>query len=182
MTGTIEPVQVAIEVRRGIEEAFRVFTDEIAAWWPVAGHSVEPDQVEAVVLEGRLGGRLFERWHGGGEADWGRVVAWEPPERLVMTRQGGAGQVVKTCLAGRAAVAWPVRLGVVAAMARHRGAAAGRAADVSGRPGGRVLAPIPGQLRTADRAAGHDQGLGPAQPGVQVQGDAAHRPPPPGAV
>ena len=84
MTGTIEPVQVAIEVRRGIEEAFRVFTDEIAAWWPVAGHSVEPDRVEAVVLEGRLGGRLYERWHDGGEADWGRVVAWEPPQRLVL--------------------------------------------------------------------------------------------------
>ena len=87
MTGTIEPVQVAIEVRRGIEEAFRVFTDEIAAWWPVAGHSVEPDQVEAVVLEGRLGGRLYERWHDGGEADWGRVVTWEPPRRLVLSWQ-----------------------------------------------------------------------------------------------
>ena len=61
MTRAIEPVQVAIEVRRGIEEAFRVFTDEIAAWWPVAGHSVEPDRVAAVVLEGRLGGRLYER-------------------------------------------------------------------------------------------------------------------------
>jgi uncharacterized protein YndB with AHSA1/START domain len=85
MTATIEPVQVAIEVRRGIEEAFRVFTAEIAAWWPVAGHSVEPDRVEAVVLEGRLGGRLYERWHDGGEADWGRVVAWEPPERLVLS-------------------------------------------------------------------------------------------------
>jgi uncharacterized protein YndB with AHSA1/START domain len=85
MTGTIEPVQVAIEVRRGIEEAFRVFTAEIAAWWPVAGHSVEPDRVEAVVLEGRLGGRLYERWHDGGEADWGRVVAWEPPQRLVLS-------------------------------------------------------------------------------------------------
>ena len=84
MTGAIEPVQVAIEVRRGIEEAFRVFTDEIAAWWPVAGHSVEPDRVEAVVLEGRLGGRLYERWHDGEEADWGRVVAWEPPRRLVL--------------------------------------------------------------------------------------------------
>jgi uncharacterized protein YndB with AHSA1/START domain len=85
MTGTTEPVQVAIEVRRGIEEAFRVFTTEIAAWWPVAGHSVEPDRVEAVVLEGRPGGRLYERWHDGGEADWGRVVAWEPPQRLVLS-------------------------------------------------------------------------------------------------
>ena len=87
MTGTIEPVRAAIEVRRGIEEAFRVFTDEIAAWWPVAGHSVEPDQVEAVVLEGRIGGRLYERWHDGGEADWGRVVTWEPPQRLVLSWQ-----------------------------------------------------------------------------------------------
>ena len=85
MTGTIEPVRVTIDVRRGIEQAFRVFTDEIAAWWPVAGHSVEPDQVEAVVLEGRLGGRLYERWHDGGEADWGRVVTWEPPQRLVLS-------------------------------------------------------------------------------------------------
>ena len=85
MTGTIEPVRVAIEVRRGIEEAFRVFIAEIDTWWPVAGHSVEPDRVEAVVLEGRPGGRLYERWHDGGEADWGRVLAWEPPARLVLS-------------------------------------------------------------------------------------------------
>ena len=85
MTETIQPVVVAIDVRRGIEEAFRVFTAEIGAWWPVAGHSVEPDRVETVVLEGRVGGRLYERWHDGGEVDWGRVLAWEPPARLVLS-------------------------------------------------------------------------------------------------
>jgi hypothetical protein len=37
MTETIQPVVVAIDVRRGIEQAFRVFTTEIGAWWPVAG-------------------------------------------------------------------------------------------------------------------------------------------------
>ena len=78
MTETIQPVVVAIDVRRGIEEAFRVFTAEIGAWWPVAAHSVEPDRVETVVLEGRVGGRLYERWHDGGEVDWGRLLAWEP--------------------------------------------------------------------------------------------------------
>jgi hypothetical protein len=69
MTETIQPVVVAIDVRRGIEEAFRVFTAEIGAWWPVAAHSVEPDKVETVVLEGRVGGRLYERWHDDG-AGW----------------------------------------------------------------------------------------------------------------
>src|SRR4029450_7568843 len=42
MTGTIEPVRVAIEVRRGIEEAFRGFTAEIAGWWPGGGHPGGP--------------------------------------------------------------------------------------------------------------------------------------------
>jgi uncharacterized protein YndB with AHSA1/START domain len=85
MTGTIEPVVVAVEVRRGVEEAFGVFTGEIASWWPVADHSVAADKVEAVVLEGRVGGRLYERWRDGGESDWGRVVVWEPPSRLVLS-------------------------------------------------------------------------------------------------
>jgi uncharacterized protein YndB with AHSA1/START domain len=85
MTEPIQPVVVAIDVRRGIEEAFRVFTAEIGAWWPVAAHAVEPDKVETVVLEGRAGGRLYERWHDGGEVDWGRVLAWEPPARLVLS-------------------------------------------------------------------------------------------------
>jgi uncharacterized protein YndB with AHSA1/START domain len=84
MSGPIEPVRATVEVRRGIEEAFRVFTAEIASWWPVAGHSVEPEMVEAVVLEDRVGGRLYERWRDGGEADWGRVLAWEPPTRLLL--------------------------------------------------------------------------------------------------
>jgi uncharacterized protein YndB with AHSA1/START domain len=84
MSEQVPPVVVGIDVRRGVEEAFRVFTAEIGAWWPVAGHSVEPDRVATVVLEGRPGGRLFERWHDGGEAEWGRVLAWEPPHRLVL--------------------------------------------------------------------------------------------------
>ena len=84
MSEPIEPVRATVEVRRGIEDAFRVFTAGIATWWPVAGHSVEPDKVAAVVLEDRVGGRLYERRHDGGEADWGRVLAWEPPTRLLL--------------------------------------------------------------------------------------------------
>jgi uncharacterized protein YndB with AHSA1/START domain len=96
MTEPIQPVVVAIDVRRGIEEAFRVFTAEIADWWPVAAHSVAPEQVATVVLEGRVGGRLYERRHDGGEADWGRVLAWEPPDRLVLAWSPSPGRPAPT--------------------------------------------------------------------------------------
>jgi uncharacterized protein YndB with AHSA1/START domain len=96
MSEPIRPVVAATEVRRGVDEAFRVFTAEIASWWPVAAHAVEPGKVAAVVLEGRAGGRLYERWHDGGEADWGLVLAWQPPDRLVLAWSPSRGGPVPT--------------------------------------------------------------------------------------
>ncbi|NUR86943.1 MAG: hypothetical protein HOY71_22915, partial [Nonomuraea sp.] len=52
--------------------------------------------VAKVLVEQCLDGRVYEVWHDGTEADWGRVVAWEPPERFAMTweitsrQEGGA--------------------------------------------------------------------------------------------
>ena len=71
------------------EEAFRIFTEEAASWWPLATHSLYHERATAVVFEPREGGRVFERASDGAEADWGRVVAWEPPTRFAMTWEIG---------------------------------------------------------------------------------------------
>ena len=59
-----------------------VWTERIAAWWP-ADHTASGEPNLQVVLEGRIGGRIFERTAAGAEHDWGEVVAWEPPHRFV---------------------------------------------------------------------------------------------------
>jgi uncharacterized protein YndB with AHSA1/START domain len=63
------------------EHAFRVWAERTSLWWP-ASHSVSGSP-EAVVFEPCAGGRIYERAPGGEEHDWGRVLAWEPPSRLV---------------------------------------------------------------------------------------------------
>lgn len=82
-TTQLEPIVKTIDVAAPIEVAFRVFTEEIATWWPTRTHSIREDRVVDVVLEGRLGGRIYEV-SPDGDADWGRVVAWEPPHRVVL--------------------------------------------------------------------------------------------------
>jgi uncharacterized protein YndB with AHSA1/START domain len=65
------------------ETAFRLWTVALGTWWP-ADHTVSGDPA-AVVLEGHLGGRVFERARDGTEYEWGRVTLWEPPSRLGYT-------------------------------------------------------------------------------------------------
>ena len=77
----IEPLRFSFEVECPQEHAFDTWTRRIATWWP-ASHSVTVDPDLEVVLECRLGGRIFERTPAGVEHDWGEVTLWEPPHRL----------------------------------------------------------------------------------------------------
>jgi uncharacterized protein YndB with AHSA1/START domain len=75
-----EPLVITFEVQCVSEHAFEVWTTRITTWWP-ADHSIS-GQPEAIVLEPRVGGRLYERSVDGTEHDWGEVTHWEPPRRL----------------------------------------------------------------------------------------------------
>ena len=78
----IEPIRLVVELDCPAEHAFEVWTARIATWWPL-DHTVTGQPGLAVILEGRPGGRIFERTPAGAEHDWGEVLAWEPPARLV---------------------------------------------------------------------------------------------------
>jgi len=76
-----EPIRLAFDVDCRPDHAFEVWTARIDRWWP-ADHTASGDAATHVVLEGRPGGRIFERTPAGAEHDWGEVTVWEPPTRL----------------------------------------------------------------------------------------------------
>jgi len=84
MTSTTEAAfRTTLMVGAPIERAFTVFTAGIGTWWPKA-HHVGTAELADVVIEGRPGGRWLERNVDGSECEWGRVLAWEPPQRVVL--------------------------------------------------------------------------------------------------
>jgi uncharacterized protein YndB with AHSA1/START domain len=78
-------VRKSVLVAAPIERAWEVFTERITSWWPIATHSIGKEKIEDVVVEGHVGGRMYERRRGGEEENWATVRVWEPPERLVLT-------------------------------------------------------------------------------------------------
>ncbi len=76
-------VRKTIVVNAPRDHVFRTFTERIDTWWPRSHHIGGKDPF-AAILEPRAGGRWFERAGDGSECDWGRVLAWEPPERVLL--------------------------------------------------------------------------------------------------
>jgi uncharacterized protein YndB with AHSA1/START domain len=81
----IPPVVKSIVVARSVADAFRLYTVELGKWWPSNTHSLGEGKVATVIMETRVGGRIFERWHDGTERDWGTVLDCEAPHRVVHT-------------------------------------------------------------------------------------------------
>jgi uncharacterized protein YndB with AHSA1/START domain len=80
------PVRRSIEVKAPQAKAFDVFARKTSAWWPKTHHIGKTPLVEAII-EPRENGRWYERDEDGSECQWGYVIAWEPPKRLVLAWQ-----------------------------------------------------------------------------------------------
>jgi len=65
--------------------AWRVFTERMGTWWPLSVYKIGKANAVDAVLEPRVGGRWYERGDDGSTCDWGRVLLWEPPSRLVLS-------------------------------------------------------------------------------------------------
>ena len=78
-------VRKALHVKAPREVAWRVFTEKMGTWWPLAHYKIGKAKAVDAVIEPRVGGRWYERGDDGSTCDWGRVVLWEPPARLVLT-------------------------------------------------------------------------------------------------
>lgn len=80
----VAPVRKSIIVNAPPAHAFDVFARRFDAWWPRDHHIGKPAMKEAII-EPHAGGRWYEKGEDGSECDWGRVLAWEPPHRLVLS-------------------------------------------------------------------------------------------------
>jgi uncharacterized protein YndB with AHSA1/START domain len=89
----IAPVVKTVDVRRTPADAFRLFTEEISAWWPLKTHTRARDAAGEVTVrvdfESRVGGRIFETLNTGERRDWGEVLAFEPGRRVRFSFQMG---------------------------------------------------------------------------------------------
>ena len=77
-------VQVSTAVAAPVEKAFRVFTDDIGSWWTPEHHILQADLKE-MVFEPRVGGHIIDLGIDGSECRWSRVIAYEPPNRIVFS-------------------------------------------------------------------------------------------------
>src|SRR3981081_518917 len=87
MPGGTDPnsVRKVMTVQAPLGVAGRVFTEQMGTWWPLTVYKIGKVNAVDAIIEPRVGGRWCERGDDGSTCDWGRVLSWEPPSRLVLS-------------------------------------------------------------------------------------------------
>jgi uncharacterized protein YndB with AHSA1/START domain len=77
-------IRTSIVVEAPIERAFTVFTEDFGGFKP-SEHNMLDVEIAETVFEPREGGYLYDRGVDGSECRWARILAYEPPERVVFS-------------------------------------------------------------------------------------------------
>ena len=77
-------VGTGVVVEAPIERAFRVFTEQFDRIKP-REHNMLGVDIAETVFEPRVGGSIYDRGVDGSECRWARVLAYEPPDRVVFS-------------------------------------------------------------------------------------------------
>src|SRR5580692_6256251 len=78
-------VRKVVSVQAPQDVAWRVFTEKMGTWWPLAMYKIGKANAVDAVIEPRVGGRWYERGDDGSTCQWGRVLVWEPHSLLVLS-------------------------------------------------------------------------------------------------
>jgi uncharacterized protein YndB with AHSA1/START domain len=77
-------VRTHIVVEASIERAFSVFAEQFDRIKP-REHNLLAVEIAETVFEPRVGGHVYDRGVDGSECRWARVLAYEPPNRVVFS-------------------------------------------------------------------------------------------------
>ena len=77
-------VRHEVVVNAPIERAFSVFTNDFGAFKP-REHNMLAVDISETIFEPHAGGHLYDRGVDGSECRWARVLAYEPPDRVVIS-------------------------------------------------------------------------------------------------
>ncbi len=81
----VNSVRKSLRVEAPQALAWRVFTQQMGRWWPLANYKIGKAKAIDAIIEPQVGGRWYERGDDGSTCDWGSVLAFEPPVRLVLS-------------------------------------------------------------------------------------------------
>ena len=84
MTDLQTAIATSIVVDAPVERAFAVFTEDMGSWWPEEHHILQAP-LARMVFEPAAGGEIYDVGTDGSECRWARVLAYEPPHRIVFS-------------------------------------------------------------------------------------------------